>query len=167
MDTQTVAGTLATLILLAAQWAEDGLSAEINLDGLTDMIAQQRICFLVDTLEYLQKGGRIGGARALLGKMLNIKPILAMRDGQDEPFEQTRTKRRAITRLAGIVQEQAEKEGDPHVCVMHADALDDAENLAAELKSNLNIEKIPFYELPPAIVVHVGPGALAVGFFTN
>ncbi|MCF6277766.1 MAG: DegV family protein [Anaerolineales bacterium] len=167
VDTQTIAGTLATLVLLAAQWAADGLSAEIICGSLEDMIAQQRIYFLVDTLEYLQKGGRIGGARALLGEILRIKPILTMRAGQVEPFEQARTKHRALARLAELVQEQAEKEGDPHVCVMHADAPDDAQTLVAQLKSSLNLPEIPIYTLPPAIIVHAGPGALAVGFFTN
>ncbi len=167
VDTQTIAGTLATLVLLAAQWAADSVPAEIILDGIEDMISQQRIYFLVDTLEYLQKGGRIGGARALLGKMLNIKPILTMREGQVESFEQTRTKKKAIARLASLVQEQAEKEGDPHICVMHADALEDAQILIAELKSSLNVKEIPLYELPPAIIVHVGPGAMGVAFFTN
>ncbi len=167
VDTQTIAGTLATLVLLAAQWAADGLSAEIILDGIEDMMAQQRVYFLVDTLEYLQKGGRIGGARALLGKMLNIKPILTMYDGQVEPFEQARTKKKAIARLASLVQEQAEREGDPHICVMHADALEDAQNLAMDLQSSFNVKEIPIYKLPPAIVVHVGPGAMGVAFFTN
>lgn len=167
IDTQTIAGTLATLVLLAAQWAADGLPAEIILTSIEDMIAQQRIYFLVDTLEYLQKGGRIGGARALLGKVLNIKPILTMRDGQVEAFEQARTKRRALARLAGLVEEQAEREGDPHICVMHADALDDAQELVKTLKNSFNLKDIPLYELPPAIVVHAGPGALAVGFFAK
>lgn len=167
VDTQTIAGTLATLVLLAAQWAQDGISADIILDGIEDIIAHQRIYFLVDTLEYLQKGGRIGGARALLGKMLSIKPILTMIDGQIEPLEQARTKKRAIARLASLVQEQAEREGDPRICVMHADALEDAQLLMAELQSGFGIRNIPLYELPPAIVVHAGPGALAVGCLTK
>jgi len=167
VDTQTIAGTLATIVLVAAQWAREGLSAEGILGGIEDMIARQRIYFLVDTLEYLQKGGRIGGARALLGKALRIKPILTMREGQVEAFEQTRTKRRALARLAGLAREQAKREGDAQLCVMHADALEDAEKLVAELKSSFNVDEIPCYQLPPAIVVHTGPGALGVGFFTK
>ena len=167
IDTQTIAGTLATLVLLAAQWAEDGLPTEVILNSIEDIIPHQRIYFLVDTLEYLQKGGRIGGARALLGKMLNIKPILTMRDGQVEPLEQARTKRRALARLVELVEEQAEREGDPHICVMHADALEDAQALAKTLQNSFNLKNILLYELPPAIVVHAGPGAVAVGFFAG
>lgn len=164
VDTQIIAGPLATLVSLAAQWAKDGIPAEIIVDGIEDMIAQQKIYFLVDTLEYLQKGGRIGGARALLGKMLNIKPILTMNDGEIDQFEQARTKKKALARLAALVAEQAEREGDPHICVMHSDALEDAKTLIEAIQSEMGIKNIPLYELPPAIVVHAGPGALAVGF---
>ena len=164
VDTEIIAGPLATLVLVAAQWAKDGIPAEIIVDGINDMMAQQKIYFLVDTLEYLQKGGRIGGARALLGKMLNIKPILTMTDGEIDQFEQARTKKKAIARLAALVAEQAEREGDPYVCVMHSDASEDAETLIEMIRSELGIKTIPLYELPPAIVVHAGPGALAVGF---
>ena len=167
VDTQTIAGPLATLVLLAAQWARDGIPADIILDGIEDTIVHQRIFVLVDTLEYLQKGGRISGTRAGLGKVLNIKPILTMSDGQIEPFEQARTKKRAIARLASLVQEQAEKEGDPRICVMHVDALEDAQTLIDMLQSSLGIRNIPLYELPPAIVVHAGPGALAVGYLAQ
>lgn len=164
VDTQVIAGPLATLVLLAAKWARDGIPAEIILDGIEDLIAQQKVYFLVDTLEYLQKGGRVGGAQAVAGRMLGIKPILTMQDGQIESFEQARTKKKAIARLASLVEEQAEREGDPHICVMHIDALEDAQTLIEAIQSSMGIKDIPLYELPPAIVVHAGPGALGVGF---
>ena len=164
VDTQVIAGPLATLVLLAAKWARDGIPAEIILDGIEDLIAQQKVYFLVDTLEYLQKGGRVGGAQAVAGWMLGIKPILTMQDGQIESFEQARTKKKAIARLASLVEEQAEREGDPHICVMHIDALEDAQTLIEAIQSSMGIKDIPLYELPPAIVVHAGPGALGVGF---
>ncbi len=167
VDTEIIAGPLATLVLVAAQWAKDGIPAEIIVDGIEDMMAQQKVYFLVDTLEYLQKGGRIGGARALLGKMLNIKPILTMTDGEIDQFEQARTKKKAITRLAALVLEKAEQDGDPYICVMHSDASIDANMLRQTIREATGIKNIPLYELPPAIVVHAGPGALAVGFIAR
>lgn len=167
VDTQTIAGPLATLVLVAAQWARDGIPAQIILDGIEDMMAQQKVYFLVDTLEYLQKGGRIGGARALLGKMLSIKPILTMRNGQVEAFEQARTKKKALDRLVSLVTEQADQEGGPHICVMHSDAKIDGHGLVETLRKETGILNIPLYELPPAIIVHAGPGALAVGFISK
>ena len=119
----------------------------------------------MDTLEYLQKGGRIGGAKALLGEMLQIKPILCLQNGQVEPFEQQRTKKRALARLVDIVEEQCPKSTEAHLCLMQADAIDEAEALAADLRSRMKLTHIPIYELPPAIVTHGGPGALGIGFF--
>jgi DegV family protein with EDD domain len=165
VDTQVVAGNFATLVLLADGMAKKGLSADEIVARLNAWIPRQRTYFLVDTLEYLQKGGRIGGARALLGEMLQIKPILAFTNGQAEPCEQQRTKRRARARLIEIVEEQCPRSPEAHLCVMQADALDEARALAAELKSRMGFTEIPIYELPPAIVVHGGPGVMAVGFF--
>ena len=165
VDTLTIAGNLASLVLMADQWAKDGKDADAIARCLTEMIPRGRIYFMVDTLEYLQKGGRIGGAKALVGELLQVKPILTIRDGQVEPFEQQRTKKRALARLIEIVDEQCPKTGQAHLCVMQADALDEAHEITSRLQAELGCHEIPIYELPPAIVVHAGPGALAVGFF--
>jgi|SRR5271157_1294024 len=166
VDTQVIAGNLATLVLLADQWAKAGEQPDQVMAKILNWMPRQRIYFLVDTLEYLQKGGRIGGARALLGEMLQIKPILVLQNGQAEVYEQQRTKRRALQRLTEIVEEQAPRGPESHLCVMHADAEEAARKLAADLESRMGLEGILLYELPPAIVVHAGPGTLAVGFFT-
>jgi DegV family protein with EDD domain len=165
VDSMTVAGNLASLVLMAHGWARSGLEAGDIVKRLDEAIDRGRIYFLVNTLEYLQKGGRIGGAKALLGELLQIKPILCLHDGQVEPFEQQRTKKRALARLVEIVEQECPREQEAYLCLMQADALDETNLLAAELKTRMNLDSIPIYELPPAIVVHGGPGALAVGFF--
>jgi DegV family protein with EDD domain len=165
VDTQTIAGNLASLVLLAHAWAQEGMQADTIVSHLNEWIPRGKIFFLVDTLEYLQKGGRIGGAKALLGELLQIKPILCLRNGQVEPFEQQRTKRRALARLFEIVEEQCQKVPVAHLCVMQADAVQEAGALAADLKVLVNLMDIPIYELPPAIVTHGGPGVLGIGFF--
>ena len=165
VDSLTIAGNLASLVLVADTWAKSGLDADTIVNRLSDWIARGRIYFLVNTLEYLQKGGRIGGAKALLGELLQVKPILTIREGQVEPFEQQRTKKRALARLVEVVEEQCPKSTEAHLCVMQADALDEARALAADLESRMSLNGIPIYELPPAIVVHGGPGVIGVGFF--
>ncbi len=165
VDTLTIAGNLASLVLMADQWAKNGEDAIAIVRRLMGMAPRGRIYFMVDTLEYLQKGGRIGGAKALVGELLQVKPILTIRDGQVEPFEQLRTKKRALARLIEIVKEQCPKTDTAYLCVMQADILDEARELASRLQSEMGCGEIPTYELPPAIVVHAGPGALAVGFF--
>ena len=165
VDTQTIACNLASLVLLAHAWAQAGANADTLVSRLNEWIPRGHIFFLVDTLEYLQKGGRIGGAKALLGEMLQVKPILCVRNGQVEPFEQQRTKRRALARLLEVVEEQCPKGPQAHLCVMQADAPEEAELLASDLRSRMNLTDIPIYDLPPAIVTHGGPGVLGIGFF--
>jgi DegV family protein with EDD domain len=165
VDSLTIAGNLASLVLMAHECAQAGADAATIVKRLEEWIPRGRIYFLVDTLEYLQKGGRIGGARALLGELLQVKPILTVREGQVEPYEQQRTKKRALARLVEIIAEQCPKSAAAHPCVMHAEALEEAQSLAAGLRSSLNVAEVPIYEMPPAIVVHAGPKVLAVGFF--
>lgn len=165
IDSRSIAGNLGTLSLIAHEMAQSGKSADEIEAKIKELIPRGRTYFLIDTLEYLQKGGRIGGARALIGELLQVKPILQIKDGQVAPFDQERTKKRALAKLVEVVTEQAGSSSDPHLCVMHVDAEADAKSLAETLSSNLKISSIPLYELPPAIVVHAGPKTLAVGFF--
>jgi DegV family protein with EDD domain len=139
---------------------QDEIVAKLN-----DMIPRGRLYFLVDTLEYLARGGRIGGAKRLLAELLEIKPILQVKDGQVESFEQQRTKKRALARLVEVVVEQCPGGEPTHLCALQVEAHGEAETLVAELKSRVNVSQIPIYELPPAIVVHAGPRAMGVGFF--
>lgn len=165
LDTQTVSCNLGSLVLLADDLAKAGKSPDEIMSKLNDMIPRGRLYFVVDTLEYLAKGGRIGGAKRLLAELLEIKPILQLKDGQIEPFEQQRTKKRALARLVETVAESCKGGEDAHLCVLQVEAEKEAEVLAAELMSKVPVPDIPIYELPPAIVVHAGPKAMGVGFF--
>jgi DegV family protein with EDD domain len=165
VDTLTVSCNLGSLVLLADDMAKAGKSAEEIVAKLNDLIPRGRLYFLVDTLEYLAKGGRIAGAKKLLAELLSIKPILQVKNGQVEPFEQQRTKKRALRRLAEVVEEECKGGQDAHLCVIQVAAEEEAKALVQELKEKIPVTDIPIYELPPAIVVHSGPGALGVGFF--
>jgi DegV family protein with EDD domain len=165
VDTQTISCNLGSLVLVADDMAKAGKSADEIVARLNDLIPRGRLYFLVDTLEYLAKGGRIGGAKKLLAELLEIKPILQVKNGQVEPFEQQRTKKRAMARLIEVAVEQCKGGADSHLCLLQVHAEEEARALAAELKTRIPVQEIPIYELPPAIVVHSGPGALGVGFF--
>lgn len=165
VDTLTISCNLASLVLVADDMAKAGASADEVVAKLNDMIPRGRLYFLVDTLEYLAKGGRIGGAKKLLAELLEIKPILQVKDGQVESFEQQRTKRRALARLVEVVAEQCKGGDEAHLCVLQVEAEKEAQALVEELKSRVFVSDIPIYELPPAIVVHTGPKAMGVGFF--
>lgn len=165
VDTQTISCNLGSLVLVADDMAKAGKSADEIVAKLEYMIPRGRIYFLVDTLEYLAKGGRIGGAKRLLAELLEIKPILQIKDGQVESFEQQRTKKRALARLVEVAVENCKGGESAHLCVLQVEAESEAQVLVAELKSKIDVPQIPIYELPPAIVVHAGPRAMGVGFF--
>jgi DegV family protein with EDD domain len=167
VDTQTVSCNLGSLVLVADDMARAGKSADEIVGKLEYMIPRGQLYFVVDTLEYLAKGGRIGGAKKLLAELLEIKPILQVKEGQIEPFEQQRTKKRALARLVETVVESCKSGNDAHLCVLQVEAEQEAEALVAELKSKVPVSNIPIYELPPAIVVHAGPKAMGVGFFVE
>jgi DegV family protein with EDD domain len=165
LDGRTVGGDLATMVQLAVGWAEAGVAADEVMRRLQDLIPRSRTYFLVATLEYLQKGGRIGGASALIGGVLQIKPILQLKDGRIEPLERVRTHAHALERLKELVAEHCPRMPEAHLCVMHADDLNEAKRLANDLKAGLGLAPIPIYQLGAAITTHAGPGALGVGFF--
>ena len=165
VDTLTISCNLGSLVLVADDMAKAGASADEIVAKLNYMIPRGQIYFLVDTLEYLAKGGRIGGAKKLLAELLEIKPILQIKDGQVESFEQQRTKKRALARLVEVVAEQCKGGADAHLCVLQVEAEKEAEALVQELKGKVSVSEIPIYRLPPAIVVHAGPKAMGVGFF--
>jgi DegV family protein with EDD domain len=131
------------------------------------MVPKNRIYFIVDTLEYLAKGGRIGGAAVLLGSVLKIKPILALKKGRVESFEKERTQKRAISRLVELVKSQAARDGNAYISIMHAAVPELAREFENKICSEFNLSSIPILDVPPAIVVHGGPGILAAAFFTD
>jgi DegV family protein with EDD domain len=165
IDTLTVSCNLGALVLEADDMARAGKPAEAIEARLNALIPRGRLYFVVDTLEYLAKGGRIGGAKALLGELIQIKPVLEIRDGAAAPYEQQRTRRRSIARLEEIAANDCPRTAESHLAVIQVHAEDEALSLSDRLKSDLGIAEVPIYELPPAIVVHGGPGALGLGFF--
>jgi len=165
IDSLTISCNLGSMVLAADEMAKAGAPADEIEAKIRDMIPRGRIFFVVDTLEYLAKGGRIGGAKKLLAELLEIKPILTMREGQVEPFEQQRTKRRALARLAEVVAEECPGNAESYLSVLQVEAENEAAQFAEALKSSITVSEIPIYELPPAIVVHGGPKTMGVGFF--
>jgi DegV family protein with EDD domain len=165
IDTRVIGGNLAEMVKVAVHWAEAGVEADEIERRIIAMIPRAITYFLVDTLEYLHRGGRIGGASSLLGSALQIKPILHVVDGRVEAFEKVRTRHRAMDRLIELVMADYSTPEDAHLCVIHADAPDRAMNLIATFRQNLGIEEIPLYPVGAAITTHAGPGTLGVAFF--
>jgi DegV family protein with EDD domain len=167
IDTRLVAGGLGSLVKEANRWAQAGQTGDAIVEQVQEMCARQRVYFAVDTLEYLYKGGRIGAAKALLGSLLQMKPILTFREGHIEPSDSQRTHKRAIARLREMVLADCPRDPSAHLSLMHGDAEAEARQMAEELGTLLGIpvEDIPIYDLTPAILVHAGPGIIGVSYY--
>ena len=167
VDMRTVGGCLAEAVRLAVEWRDAGQTADRIVADLTALIPRARSYFVVATLEYLHKNGRIGGASKLLGSMLQIKPLLHIVNGRVEAFDKVRTHHKALERLKEVVFAECPRSSESRLCVMHADAPSAAKQLRDDLCAELGVCDIPLYSLGPAITTHAGPGTLAVGFYTS
>jgi DegV family protein with EDD domain len=167
MDTLAIGGPLAWMVICAAEWADEGLDADTIWQRLEAMISQVRLYFTVDTLEFLRRGGRIGGAKALLGNLLHIRPVLALREGQVEPLVSERTRTRALQHMLSLAIQEAPRDREPMFSVMHAAAPDVAERMANEIRAKFGEVKLMVMNLVPAIVTHGGPGAIGLGYFAR
>jgi len=166
LDTRLIASPLGILVEQAAQMAAEGQGVAAIEQAVLARAKGCRIYFLVATLDYLARGGRIGGAQALLGSVLQVKPILTFKDGRVEQYEKVRTMRAALSRLIEIVKSQMPKDQNSHLTILQGGAPQEGLTLAAELAQTLGLAAIPeVYPMPPAIVTHAGPGVLGVGFF--
>ncbi len=166
-DTRVVAGPLGVLVRHAAAWIEAGQGADQIVAQLEPMFQRGRMYFLVATLEYLQRGGRIGGAAALIGGVLQIKPLLELRNGRVEPLERVRTYSRAYERLKELTAANCPHTPEAELCVMHADAAAEAERLAADLRGIMGLGDLPILAVGAAVTTHAGPGTIGVGFFAS
>jgi DegV family protein with EDD domain len=166
VDSQTIGPALGTLVKKALSWANEGKSADFIVEQIESLGQKVRIYFYVDTLEYLHKGGRIGAATALVGSLLQVKPILLFKDGQVNPFDKQRTKKKALARIVELVKEECPPSVESHLAILEADAMEDAEALKKEFEDHLKLETVQISDLPPAIIVHAGPGVVAASFFT-
>ena len=167
-DTRTIGPALGTLVIKANEWAKSGLKPEEIIQRLKKASKCNKIYFYVDTLEYLYKGGRIGGASALVGSILQVKPILSFQDGQVKQFDKQQTKRRAFSRVIDVVKSECPNSEKSHLTIFQGDGMEDAKSIRNELATIMtNINEIPITKIPPAIIVHAGPGVVAVSFFTD
>ncbi|MEC9140799.1 MAG: DegV family protein [Chloroflexota bacterium] len=159
VDTQAVSAMEALIVTAAARVAIAGGSVEEVIEKAKSSIDKTAVYVVLDTLEYLQKGGRIGRAAALMGGLLSIKPILTLNDGEVHPHEKVRTRAKALARIIEIVQS-----GGPYeeITVMHASAKDEAEYLTSILEPMCSGLPILSSQIGPVVGTHAGPGSVAV-----
>jgi DegV family protein with EDD domain len=162
VDSRSAAMGAGFAVLAAARSAAAGADAAAVARAAQETADATRTFFVVDTLEYLRRGGRIGSAAAVLGSALAVKPVLHVQDGRVVPLEKVRTSARALNRLVQRAVEAA-GQGPVSVAVHHLAAPERAERLAAELRDRLpQLRELHVSELGAAIGAHVGPGAVGI-----
>ncbi|UCC61474.1 MAG: DegV family protein, partial [Anaerolineae bacterium] len=166
MNCHTAAIGQGFVVLEAARAAASGAGLEEVIARAEEIASRMNLLFIIGTLEYLHRGGRIGGAARLLGTMLQIKPVLYLDEGRVEIFAKPRTKARAIQL---ILEEMTDRVGGRpiHAAVFHADVLEEAEALRQRVAEQFDCLELYVTEFTPVMGAHTGPGVLGVAFYAD
>lgn len=166
VETPWLSAAQGFIVLEAARAIEAGSSYDEVLELIEELKPRQNLIFALDTLEYLQKGGRIGGAQAFVGSLLRIKPILYLKDGRIEPLDRVRTWARVPDRLLSLMADMlGPGEGPLGVGVIHARAEEKAAQLEEEIYRRFDVAELFTSEIGPVVGTHTGPGALGIAFY--
>lgn len=166
IDSRSNSMEMGYAVLAAAKLAKEGKLMEEVVEGTKSIIERSRFLFIPDTLEYLKKGGRIGGASALFGKLLQIKPILTVEDGKTTVFDKVRTKQRAILRIIGKVEEDIKNNELGELIVHHINCEEEGMALAKKVKEILGVDA-EIQGIGPVIGCHVGPKTVGIAYYTQ
>lgn len=159
IDSRSISVGMSRAIMQAAEEARQGGELDAIKAHALDQLARSHILAVLDTLEYVRRGGRIGGARAMLGNMLSVKPIVGLKDGEVVPVEQPRTRSKAYARVAQLLAEQGNIE---HVSI--AEASEDVGQQLAQAITTTYHGDLPIYRLGAVLGTHTGPGTAAIAY---
>ncbi len=165
VDSRLTAAALALLVLAAARMAEEGKDYQEIAASVREMIPKVRLLFVVDTLEFLHRGGRIGGAQRLIGSVLSIKPILQLTDGEIDSLASVRTKKKAIAHLMKMVAEDTNWRSTIHYGIMDAQSPDTADKVMNEIQQNSQPAELLRTGISPVIGTHTGPGCVGIAYY--
>ena len=167
VDSYTTVMALGFIVLHVAKAAEDGASLADCKDLAEKARERTGILFAVDTLEFLHRGGRIGGGARFIGTALNLKPILDVQDGAVEAVERVRTRKKSLNRLVELAEERVGGRTPVRLASLHANAPEEAKQILDEASDRLSADQTVFSEVSPAVGVHLGPGALGLAFMAG
>ncbi len=151
------------IALEAARAAQAGADLQQTAQAARNLVPEVNVYFAVDTLEYLRRGGRIGGASWLIGSALSIKPVLQISDGMIDSMARVRTKKKALAFLADLAEELYGDKDNVHLAVVHAIAPEEGQLLGEELQRRIKPVELIYGELSPVIGTHAGPGTVGFG----
>ncbi len=159
VDSETLTMSLGLIVIAAAEMAKAGESIDKIVEWVKQAIPKTYLFFLLDTLEYLRRGGRIGKVKALLGSVLSVKPMLTMKDGELVPAGQARTRAKGMDKLFDFVKNAGDIQD---LAIVYNTTPDEAQKLAERVGSVFDREKIRMARVGPGLGVHGGPGAMII-----
>jgi DegV family protein with EDD domain len=162
VDSKRASYAIGIIVVEVAKLAKAGATKAQCIARLNELLSTTTVYFMVDTLEFLQKNGRIGKASALFGSLLKIKPILSLNnDGEVFPFDKVRGQKKAIAKIYEYFEKEFGSQSI-HVGISHASAKENAVGIMSEMKSQFNISSDVITDIGPVIGAHVGPGTIAI-----
>jgi len=167
VDSNATAMAMGFVVLAAARAAQAGQSFDEVLQVARDTIPHVGVVFTVETLEFLRRGGRIGGAAAFMGSLLDMKPILDLRDGRVEPIERVRTKKKAVERVLEIIVQRADGQKPVRLATLHAAAPQEAAALLQVASARLGALEALLCDVSPTVATHAGPGTVGLAYCTG
>ncbi len=167
IDSRSVSIGLGFQVLAAQEAAAAGASVEEIRARVEQVRKNTTLLFTVNTLEYLHRGGRIGGAARLLGTALNLKPLLAIENGRVEVQEKIRSQRRALQRMLQLAEEALDGRRPAAAGVVDVDAQEAAERIVEEVTESMAPRRLYRMTMTPVVGGHAGPGTVALGVYTD
>lgn len=167
VNSQAAAMALGFQVLSVARAIQEGANLAESKALAERAIHHTGVIFAVDTLEYLHRGGRIGGGARFLGTALNIKPILELREGRVEAVERVRTRKKSLARLVELIEQRVGGRNPVRLASLHAKAEEDARSLLEEARSRLDPVETVFTEVSPVVGTHTGPGTVGLAFMAG
>ncbi len=162
IDSHLASLAMGLVVKDAAEARNKGNDASEIIDKIYHLLDEVTLYFFVDTMEYLQKGGRIGKAQAFMGSLLDIKPVLTIDSGEIVPVEKVRTKKKAIAKVIELLQEEKKKDNVQTGLLYSGDQLNLIENIETQIMENFNCQGTVISPFGPVIGVHLGSGAIGI-----
>lgn len=167
VDSQSTAMAMGYQILTVARAIEAGANL-VEAKALAEKARDYTgVIFAVDTMEFLHRGGRIGGGTRFLGTALNIKPILELTGGRVEAVERVRTRKKSLQRLVDMVVERTANRKPVRLATLHADAEEDARQILEMAKEKIEVVESVFSEVSPVVGTHAGPGTVGLAYMAG
>ena len=167
LDSNATAMAMGFPVLAAARAAEQGASMNDCIALAEEACRHVGVYFVVETLEFLHRGGRIGGAARFIGSALNLKPILELKDGRIVAHDRVRTKSKALDRVLELVEEQVKGKSKIRLSALHANAEEEAIQLLNRATAELGAIESILTTVSPVVGVHAGPGTVALAYMTD